>query len=190
MNKFAKFWMTVLVIGTITWLGSVSMRALIANEFFIPMTLTFNPETTLDQERTLFQLIEATSITIVISYTFVLISAIASLITVPVKFKDNGWLIMASVLFFLFVPAEIFTAVLDIKFVILWEATKDALINEGLLAYPKQSVILRETLSHRIAALGGVPVIALFCYYTAIITTIWRPLTRKKSAVTEQRTEA
>lgn len=174
-----KFCLTLLVIGSVFWLGGLTMRAVIANEFFIPGTLTFDPDITLDQERTLFQLIEASTIIVVIAYAFVLLSAIGVLKTVPLKIKENGWILMAALLFFLFVPSELFTGYLDVKYILLWERTKDIIDAEGLSVYVQHSSMVRETLSHRIGALSGIPVIALLSYYTAILIVIWQPLRRR-----------
>ncbi|MDH7514479.1 MAG: hypothetical protein QHI48_01200 [Bacteroidota bacterium] len=152
------------------------MRAIIANEFFIPGTLEFHPEITMDQECTLFQLLYATSILVLICYLVVLVSAVMTLRTLPLRVKENGWLLMAALLFFLFLPVEAFTGYLDVKFILLWRKTLTAIQAQGLQVYAEFSGAMRETLSHRIGALGGLPVIATLCYFTAIAVIVFKPL--------------
>lgn len=177
-----RFWLFLLAIATIFWLGGLSMRALIANEFFLSGTLEYDPAISLDMERILFQLIYAASITVLIAYFVVLVSAIVVVRIIPLPFKEHPWLLMASLLFFLFVPVEIFTGYLDVKYILLWIQTLDILDVQGLPVYEQHSAMLRETLSHRIGALGGLPVMAMFCYFTVVAVLIFQPLRKKPLA--------
>jgi hypothetical protein len=174
-----KFWISLLSFATIFWLGGFAARSLIGNEFFITGTLEYSPTISLDQERTLFQLIYAATFVVMISYVVVLVSMIAIMRLIPLKLKDHGWLLMVAILFFLFIPVEIFTGYLDVKFILLWATTKDTLQTQGLQVYEQHSTLMRETLSHRIGALGGLPVIATLCYFTAIVIAVWQPLKRR-----------
>jgi hypothetical protein len=174
-----KFWITLLAFATIFWLGGFAARSLVGNEFFVTGTLEYSPTISLDQERTLFQLIYAGTFVVLISYVVVLVSMIMITRKIPLRMKDNGWLLMAAILFFLFIPVEIFTGYLDVKFILLWATTKDTLQTQGLQVYEQHSTIMRETLSHRIGALGGLPVIATLCYFTAIVISIWQPMKRR-----------
>jgi hypothetical protein len=177
-----RFWLTLLVFGGILWLGGTVMRAMIANEFFIPGTLEYLPDVSLDQERTLFQLISAASTLLLIAYGAVLVSAIVLLRILPLQRKENGWLLMASILFFLFVPVEFFTGYLDLKFILLWNNTTDLLDQYGIQSYEQHSSLMRATLSHRIGALGGLPVIAMLSYLTAVALVVWQPLRFRPTA--------
>jgi hypothetical protein len=181
-SKALRGWLTLLAVASILWLGGFALRTIIGNEFFVPATLEYEPGISLDQERTLFQLIFNSTIVVMSSYALVLISAIVVLRLIPLRFKDNGWLLMASLLFFLFVPVEIFTGYLDLKFMSLWMTTKDILNLQGLQAYEEHSTLMRETLSHRIGALGGLPVIATLSYFAAICVIIWQPLKKRAGA--------
>jgi hypothetical protein len=82
-------------------------------------------------------------------------------------------------LFFAFVPAEVFTSYLDVKFIILWESTKSLINHPDANLYLDRSSVLRETLSHRISALRGIPVMATLCYLTSFVFIIWQPLKKK-----------
>ncbi len=180
-----RFFTLLLTFGAIFWLGSITARAIVANEFFIPTTLEFDPSVSLDTERTLFQLVSALSTVVLISYAVVLVSALYLVFNIPLKRREHGWLLAASILFFLFVPVELFTAWLDLKFIFLWLETKGIIGVMGIQVYAQHSTHLRETLSHRIGALSGLPVIALFCYFSAIFFVVWQPMKRPPLAEAE-----
>jgi hypothetical protein len=97
----------------------------------------------------------------------VLVSAIWFLITTKLKIKQNGWLLMSSILFFMFVPVEVYTYFLDIKFMVLFYSN------------PPNHDELLKIFGQRLGGLSGVPVIALFCYYTIIVLAVFRPLTKQ-----------
>lgn len=181
-RPIVRFWLTFFALSVICYLGGLGMRTIAGNEFFITGTLQFSSDVSLDQERTLFQMIYASNFIVLISYACVLLSAIMLLVTLPLKIKDNGWLLLASMLFFLFVPVEVFTGYLDVKFILFWSKVQNHLTDQGLHIYEQYSTLLRETLSHRIGALGGMPVIAVLCYITAIVVIIWQPMRRRPAA--------
>jgi hypothetical protein len=177
-DSVSRFFLFLLGLGTVLWLGGTVYRAIIANEFFLPTTLVFDPGINVHQERMLFQLVAASSTVIVCAYLTVLVSAIVLLRRTPLTFKDNGWMLMASILFFMFVPAEIFTAWLDLNFIFDWLEARSAYLSGGRAAYEGYRTELRATLSHRIGALHGLPVMAVLSYFTALAVLFIQPMRR------------
>jgi hypothetical protein len=170
--------MTVFTVAGVLWLGGIVYRALIANELFIPGTLDFDPAIMPAQESMLYQLIAASSLVVIIAYGVAIISAILVYRSIPLRSKDHGWLMMAAILIFMFVPVELFTAYLDVRFILLWEGTRDQIAQHGLEAFLDVRSELQATVSHRIGALSGLPVMAVFCYLTALVVMIWQPMRR------------
>ena len=72
---------------------------------------------------------------------------------------------MSALLFCLFTPVEVYTLILDLK---MWYL--DFHGSNDLVEFRKLFV-------HRLAALAGVPIIALLCYYTIIVLSVVRPMT-------------
>jgi hypothetical protein len=165
-SKSNKLAFTLLLIASVFWLGGINIRALIGNELLNYDQFDFRTSIPPDRENTLFQMISNASILICISYFIVLVSAVWFISTTKLKLKENGWLLMCAVLFFLFVPAEIYTNYLDIKFTILF------------FSNPPNHDELLEIFGERLGALSGIPVIALFCYYTIIPIAVFKPLRR------------
>jgi hypothetical protein len=166
-SKSNKIALVFLAISAVFWLGAINIRALIGNELLIYDQFQFRTSIPPDRENTLFQLMSNASLVIVISYTVVLISSIWFVLTNKLSLKQNGWLLMCYILFFIFVPVEIYTYIIDIKFMLLFYSNP-----------PNHDELLR-LFGLRLGALSGVPVIALLCYYTIIPIIIFRPLRKK-----------
>ncbi len=116
-NKIA---LILLIAAAIFWLGGINIRALAGNELLNYDQFNFKTSIPPDREYTLFQMIAYSSLVIVISYAVVLISAIWFISTTHLKIKENGWLLMSAILFFMFVPAELYTYYIDVRFMMLF----------------------------------------------------------------------
>lgn len=162
-NKIA---LVLLIIAGIFWLGAINIRALIGNELLNYDQFNFRTSIPPDRENTIFQLMSNASIVVIISYFFVFISAIWFLKTTGLKFRENGWLLMSAIMFFMFAPAEIYTYYVDVKFMLLFQT------------HPPNHDELLRLFGQRLGALSGIPVIALLCYYTIIILAVFKPLRR------------
>lgn len=160
-NKIA---LTLLIIAAIFWLGGINIRALVGNELLNYDQFNFKTSVPPDREDTLFQMIAYSSLVILISYFVVLVSSIWFIITTRLKMKENGWLLMSAILFFMFVPVEVYTYYVDIRFMLLY------------YSHPPNHDELELLFGLRLGALSGIPVIALFCYYTIIILAVFKPL--------------
>lgn len=166
-SKSNKIALTLLIIASVFWLGGINVRALIGNELLNYDQFDFRISIPPDRENALFQMMSNASILIAISYFFVVVSAIWFLATMKLKIKENGWLLMSAIMFFLFLPAEVYTNYLDLKFTLLFHS------------HPPNHDELLRIFGERLGALSGVPVIALFCYYTIIPIAIFKPLRKK-----------
>ena len=174
-SKSNKIALMLLIFGAIFWLGAINVRALIGNELLNYDQFNFRTSIPLDRENTLFQLLANSSVVIISAYVVVLISAVWFLKTTSLKIKENGWLLMSAILFFMFVPVETYTYYLDIKFALLYHSNP-----------PNHDELLR-IFGKRLGALSGVPVIALFCYYTVIGLAVFRPLSKNRTHTDEEK---
>ena len=154
----------VLVVCGIIWLGAVNVRALIGNELLIFGTLQFKQNLDPELEREVFRLISLSSLVVIGGYIGAFTSAVVFVRTTTMKFKQNGWLMMSALLFFIFSPVELYTLYLDWRMIAL-----DFFSNPPLTEF-------RVLFIHRLAALAGVPMIALLSYYTIIGFAIWQPM--------------
>lgn len=128
-----------------------------------PGTVEFEDYLAPESEREIFRLLSVTSVVVGISYLVALFSSIVFLVTSPYRLKEHGWLLMAAILFYIFVPVEIYTMVLDGKMVYKeFFTTAD-------------NAVFRQLFVARVKALAGAPVVAIFCYYTAIGLAVFQP---------------
>lgn len=163
----AKTALLLSVLGAVTWLGGINVRAAVGFSLLQFGTLEFKPNIDPGIERAVFSLVAQSSMVLNAAYAALLVSSIAYLRAAKPAWKSEGWLMVASILFYAFVPVEIYTMVLDVR---LW--LLDAAGSNDLVEFRKLFI-------HRLAALSGVPMIALLSYYTAIALLIFRPLRRQ-----------
>ena len=166
-NRITRISLFIGIVSAISWLGAVNIRAIIGNEILEWRTLSLRPGLDPTFEREIFRLVNYSSLVVIPGYLLTFISAVLFFSTTTLSYKENGWLMMGAIIFFMFSPAEFYTLYLDGKMLTL-----------ELFSRPELGEL--ETLFiRRLGALAGVPLIALCCYYTIIALAIWRPL--KKS---------
>jgi len=165
-----RFWLFLVVVSGIIWLGCVNARAIIGNDLLKPGTLEFEEFLSPMAEREIFRLLSMTSVLIIGSYCVLFVSSIFFLVSSPYTMKEHGWLLMSAILFYVFVPVEVFTMYLDWK--MIYQEFFTAVDNEAF----------RELFVRRMGALKGAPVVALLCYYTIVGLVVFQPLRRKQEA--------
>lgn len=153
----------VMVIAGICWLGGVNIRTIIANDMLKPGTLEFEEYIAPEAESEIYRMISYASLVTTCAYACVLAGSIVFLIASPFRLKEHGWLLMSALLFYVFVPVEVYTIVLDLRMV--YETFFTGATND----------VFRELFIARVGALAGAPFIALLCYYTIIGLAIFQP---------------
>lgn len=164
----------VFVVSSFMWLGAVNVRALIGNDLLNPGTVDFVEYVDPQIERAIYRMLSIASVLIMIGYTVAVLSSAVFLATSPFTFKQHGWLMMSTILFYIFIPVEAYTLHLDWKMIYLeFYTTAD-------------NDLFRELFIARLKALRGVPIIALLCYYTIIGLAVFQPfkkLSQKETGV-------
>jgi hypothetical protein len=169
-TKIADTAFLFILLGTVTWLGSYTVRALISLNVLQFGTLEFQPNIHPYVERLVFALIAQSAMIAGVAYIAVWIAGFVFLRYTSLRLKEHGWLMMSAVLFYVFTPAEAYVMILDFKMWLL-----DNIGSNDLVEFRKLFI-------HRLGALSGVPIIALLCYYTIIVLAVFRPM-RKLSPV-------
>ena len=164
--------LVVMVLGAVTWLGGINVRASVGFSLLQFGTLEFKPNIDPGIERAVFSLVAQSSMILNSAYALLLVATIVWMRAARPDFRAEGWLMIASILFFAFVPVEIYTMVLDVRIWMLDAAGSNDLVE------------FRKLFIHRLAALSGVPMIALLSYYTGIALVVFRPLRRPQAGRT------
>lgn len=148
------------------WLGGTIFRGVIAYRLFESFSLIVRSNLTTESIIQTLLIIGGVTVYIISSYVLFLIFFYLFILTSKINLKNNGWLFMIVMIVTLFIPVEVFTFIIDVKFVLL-VYTPNFDPNLGL-----------SLLIQRIAALNGLPAIAIFSYFTAIFLAILQPLKR------------
>jgi hypothetical protein len=91
-----------LLIGAVLWLGSLVVRAFIANDLLVPGTMQFNDTTPPAAERHLYHVLAGSAALMVGGYILVLVSSVVFLYASPFRLREHGWLMMSALLLYLF----------------------------------------------------------------------------------------
>jgi hypothetical protein len=164
-SRSAKTSLLFTIIGAAVWLGGINVRAIIGGDLLEFGSIEFRPNIHPMVERATFGLIAKSSLVVLPAYIVTIIGSIVFLKTTNYSIKHNGWLMMSAILLYIFAPVEIYTLALDAKMIYL-----------DLIVSSSDLVEFRKLFIHRLAALSGAPIVALFCYYTIIALVVLQPL--------------
>ena len=175
MNRQAKIWLALLVISAVVWLGAINIRALIGNDLLNYDEFSFRTSIPPDEENWIFRMLSHSSMVIMGAYTSTLICSIVFLVKAKISLKENPWLMMCMILFYVFVPVELYTSFLDIKFYMMY--LDNPPVHDGLL----------KIFGERIGFLKGVPWIALLSYYSIIVIAVMQPMKKSLAQLEEEK---
>jgi len=174
LNKKAKASLFILIVAAIFWLGAINVRFFIGNQLLNYDEFNFRTSIPPDEENQIFKMISDASVLIMIFYPIVLISAIVFIKNCKINMRENPWLLMSAMLFFVFVPVELYTSYIDLKFILLFN--QKPANHDQLLKY----------FGERIGFLRGVPWIAVMSYYTIIWLAVFKPLKKTSEELAEE----
>lgn len=159
----------------LVWLGTTSSRMVTTENLLKFETAEFKEHLEPSYERMSYHAIAKYAVINLVCYPLVLIFAIGYLRTTHRTFKQNGWMLMSAILFFLFVPVEIYCMVLDWKII-------------GLDFWGKWPLEeFRKAFLHRITAFGGAQFLAILSYFTIVILLFWQPMKKREDVKYHQR---
>lgn len=169
-GRLADISLLVVVVSAAVWLGGINIRAMMGFDLLQTGTLDFKPNVHPYVERAVFSLVAQSSLIVNTAYVVLWVAGVCYLRFTPLRLKVHGWLMMAAILFYLFTPVEVYAIVLDVRMWMLDAAGSNDLVE------------FRKLFIHRLAALSGVPMIALLCYYSALAAVVFKPLRRMSPA--------
>ncbi len=105
----------LVVIGAVTWLGGINVRAAVGFSLLQFGTLEFQPNIQPSIERAVFSLVAQSSLILNVAYVVLIAASIVYLRTARWDFRKEGWLMMAVILLYAFIPVEVYTMVLDVR---------------------------------------------------------------------------
>jgi hypothetical protein len=175
LDKKAKIWLALLVVSAVIWLGAINVRALIGNDLLNYDEFSFRTSIPPDEENWIFRMLSHSSLLIIGAYISTLIFSIVFLKKAKINLKENPWVLMCIILFYVFVPVELYTAYLDLKFYATY--LDNPPVHDGLL----------KIFGERIGFLKGVPWIALLSYYAIIVISVLQPMKKSSAELEEEK---
>lgn len=164
LSKTSKNSLFILIVSAVIWLGAINVRFFIGNQLLNYDEFNFRTSIPPDEENQIFKMISDASLMIMVFYVIVLASAIIFMKTCKINLRENPWLLMSAILFFVFVPVELYTSYIDLKFILLFNQR------------PENHDKLLKLFGERIGFLRGVPWIAVMSYYTIIWLSVYKPM--------------
>ena len=179
----------IMIVGGILYLGGSAARAIIGNDLVEIGTLKFRRDIPFDAEKEIYTLLAQTSLLIVFGYFLALVGFITFLFKSRIRMKTHPNIMMAVILFAMFIPVEFYTSYLDLKFFVSFVDFQLQLFL-GADPGPLRNE-MRQLFVERVSGLGGLSVIAILSYYSAIGAIVFRPIKRKKTEeISEENAEA
>ncbi|MFZ1080795.1 MAG: hypothetical protein WAO19_02585 [Candidatus Kryptoniota bacterium] len=183
--RFALFTM---VVGGIFYLGGSTARGIIENDLVEIGNLKFRQDIPFDAEKEIYNLLARISLLVVFGYLLAFIGFCVFIFKSKLKMKEHPNALMAVILFVIFIPIEFYTSYLDLKFFLSYVDFQLQLFL-GSDPGPLRDE-MRKLFVERVSGLGGLSVIALLSYYSAIGVLIFRPIKTTKSEKTLENAEA
>jgi len=177
----------IMIIGGILYFGGSLSRAVIGNDLVEIGTLKFRQDLPFDAEKEIYNLLARTSLLVVFGYVVALTGFVFFLFKSRLKMKDNPNILLAAILFAIFIPIEIYTSILDLKFFGYYVDFQLQLFL-GADPAPLRDEIRRLFVA-RVSGAGGLSVIAILSYFSAIGAIVFRPI-RKKQLKEKKTTDA
>lgn len=166
LNKFQAFLLFITCLSGSLWLGSYMTRLFVSYRLFEDTDFILKPiynETNLNE--VLLTLLPAVTTTFVLYLIFILFF-ILFLFFSKIRFKQNGWFFIITLLVLVTLPFEVYLMSIDYKII-------SQIMSESF----KSSEII-DLIIERFKVFSSFPVIEIFCYFSIIFLLIFKPLTK------------
>ncbi len=175
----ARIALFIVIVGGVFYLGGSAARGIIGNDLVEIGTLKFRQDIPFDAEKEIYNLLARTSLLIVFGYALALIGFLTFLTKSKLRMKNHPNAFMAIILFAMFIPIEFYTSYLDLRFFLSYVDFQLQLFL-GADPGPLRDE-MRKLFVERVSGLGGLSVIAILSYYSAIGVLVFRPIKTNKT---------
>lgn len=160
-------WCSIIaLLGATVFLGGSVVRASLAFDLFVPGTLTWKSWYSNDTMAQTIRLFAQTGFYTLIGYAIALVFGLVVWVVQRSAWRTSGWLLMSGILCVLYVPVECVQAKFDIDLIYLTIGGLGTFTVEAA-----QTLLLK-----RLSLLGGIPLLAMLGYSTALALMVWKPL--------------
>ena len=169
ITKISRFFAFVAFLFFILWLGGYIARHLFIFQLFEPEDLVLREY--FSQQNVIPVLYSTVGLMIfnIVSFAVFIITFSAFLITSGIKLKQEGWLLIVTLIVYLTAPMEVFLITFDFQIV-------QKLLSEIFSSYEMLTLF-----KERITILGSFPLAEIFAYIFIIFLIVFQPLRLKQN---------
>lgn len=154
--KKDKIFLSIFSISALIWLGISIVRFIISENLILPNSFEIQIPKSSEVEMEYYFIIQKLIKINFMLYAIILISSIGYLITKKIELKKSPLVLTATILFFIFVPFQVYYFFIDYDFIwLVWKNSTN--LDEYRYLFLK-----------RISAFGGFSFIEILCYLTIL----------------------
>lgn len=169
LNKTSKIFAFLSVLTCSLWIGSYLSRLFLSYQLFDVHDLSLKSYITSANLTGILTTMLPSITTTFILYICFIISFIIFIISSRIKFRNNGWLFIISVIVLITLPFEVYLMTIDYTII--------CQLNYGTF----NSADMVSLFVRRIKVLGSFPLIEIFCYLSFYYFLLFRPLTKNEN---------
>lgn len=168
-SKVAKTFSYLAVLTGSLWSGAYLMRLFLFYWLFEPEDFILKSYINSDNISSLvYTLLPAITTTMVLYSTFI-VFFVLFLVTTNLKFKENGWLFISTVVILITLPFEMYLISIDYN------------ITEILLSSSYSPEIVINLIRKRFQVLGNFSLVELFSYFSLFYFILFQPFTKARN---------
>lgn len=168
ISKLSRFFLYIFVLSAVLWLGGYFSRLLLTYQLFLPKDLALKSYVTNENlSGILTTMNSAVSYTLIL-YPVMLLSFLIFLFTSRVSLKEQGWLLVMTLIILITAPFEIYLMTIDYNI-----ATK-----VFYTAFNPQEIL--SLYVKRVKVLSSFSLIEIFSYFAIVFLAVFQPLKMKK----------
>lgn len=173
-----KFLIIVFTFAVIIWIGGSLLRNIIAFDLFVPATeLSLKNYYSQEVRLHTIHLYSVGSVYTGIAFSVAVICSVMLFILTSKRLKENGWLFMSFIMFFLVAVLESYNLYLDIMLGM-------AISNNEIDGF--SSPAIKEYFLFRYYKLGILEPLKYLAILTIIAFIVWKPLNKRQDSYVEQ----
>ena len=167
LNTISKIFLYLSTLSVILWLGSYVARLALSYQLFQGHEFALNYYLNTQNLSAVFLTLNVNTILTDVSYLVFILSYIIFLASSHLSLKENGWLLIVTLIILITLPFEAFLITIDYKVYQLLQSNFNSM--DILNLYIK-----------RFKVLGSFPIVELISYFAIIFLVLFKPLRANK----------
>ncbi len=170
LGLLSKTFLFITILSGSLWMGGYLFRLVVFYQLFEEQEFALRPFINNQNLPGIFMVLRSAVVLTLILFPLFILSYISFLVSSKINLKQNGWLLIITIIIFITLPFEIYLITIDYD--IVFKINYSSFRTDDVL-----SLVIK-----RFKVLSSFPIIELICYFTIIYLMIFQPLKIKKAA--------